>query len=84
MNTNLTRKESGTDLADEGTKIGVFASPRQLLLIEQAAAIGGKTLAEFMAESAAVRAEYILANESRLVLNEMSLTAILEAMDHPV
>lgn len=62
---------------------GFIASPRQQLLIGQAATLVGKTFANFMLDSATARAEYMLINQSRLVLDELSVPTVLAAIHRP-
>ena len=83
MNADLAPEKGTPVLTAQLTDLGFSASHRQLFLIEQAAAKAGKSLADFVVESATARAEYMLVNQSRLVLNEASMAAILEAIERP-
>lgn len=83
MNADLAPERRTSVPATQRTDIAFSASPRQLFLIEQAAAKAGKTFADFVVESAAARAEYMLVNQSRLVLDQASMATILQAIGRP-
>jgi uncharacterized protein (DUF1778 family) len=82
-NPELDKAEGKPEQSGAGLNLGPVDSPRAAFLIEQAAAIEGKTPAEFMLDGAAARARYVLVHRSRLGPSEASRTAILEAIDRP-
>ena len=57
---------------------------RQRALIQQAAAITGKNVTEFLLDSACLAAERVLAEHGGFVLDDAAWTRLMKALDRPV
>ncbi len=80
-NPSVYNEKGKPELTGEYLNLGLPASRREVFLIEQAAAIEGKTPAQFVVDGACSRARYVLVHRSRLAPSEASLTAIWEGID---
>ena len=52
-------------------------------MIEEAAAMTNQTITQFMVNSASARAAEVIEQHRRLVLNETSWNAVMDAIDNP-
>src|SRR5262245_59382234 len=77
----LDRSESRSKRRD--TTINVRATVQVRELIDQAAAVIGKTRSEFMLESARTLAEDVLLDQKLFVLNDQRYTEFLRLLDEP-
>jgi uncharacterized protein (DUF1778 family) len=64
-------------------RVNLRVAPADDVLLRQAAELVGETLSEFLIESGRERAERLVADRTRFVLDEAAWTAFNEAMDRP-
>jgi uncharacterized protein (DUF1778 family) len=69
--------------ATKTARINLRVTPADDALLRQAAELVGETLSEFLIESGRERAEMLVADRTRFVLDEAALTAFNEALDRP-
>ena len=74
--------------ADRGSatttaRVNLRVAPADDLLLRQAADLLGESLSEFLIESGRERAERLVADRSRFVLDEGSWAALNDALDRP-
>jgi uncharacterized protein (DUF1778 family) len=78
--------EAADPLAMSTTKtsrLNLRVAPADDALLRQAADLSGETMSEFLVESARERAERLVADRTRFVLDEEQWFAFLEALDRP-
>ncbi len=68
---------------EETVKLDISLSPNAQRLLQAAAATEGRSVEDFILNSAVVRAEMVLADRTRFVLNDEDWTAFMEALDAP-
>jgi uncharacterized protein (DUF1778 family) len=64
-------------------RLNLRVAPADDVLLRQAAELVGETLSEFLIESGRERAERLVADRTRFVLDEAAWTAFNEALDRP-
>jgi uncharacterized protein (DUF1778 family) len=64
-------------------RVNLRVAPADDLLLRQAAELLGESLSEFLVESGRERAERLMADRTRFVLDEPSWTAFNDALDRP-
>lgn len=69
--------------ATKTARVNLRVAPADDLLLRQAAELLGESLSEFLIESGRERAERLLADRARFVLDEASWTAFNDALDRP-
>lgn len=69
--------------AKKARRFHLRASEREVETISRAAASAGMTVSAFILESAAERAERLLADQTHFVLNSRKWRAFTEALDRP-
>jgi uncharacterized protein (DUF1778 family) len=65
------------------SRVNLRVAPADAALLRQAAELVGETLSEFLIESGRERAERLVADRTRFVLDEAAWTAFNEALDRP-
>lgn len=65
------------------SRFNIRASARQGTLIREAAAVSGKSVTEFVLNSACSTAEQILADQRQLVVDAAVWARFMEALDRP-
>jgi uncharacterized protein (DUF1778 family) len=66
------------------SRLNIRASVRQGTLIREAAAVTGKSVTEFVLDSACSTAEEILADRRQFVVDDTAWARFMEALDRPV
>lgn len=69
--------------ATKTARVNLRVAPADDVLLRQAADLLGETLSEFLIESGRERAERLVADRTRFVLDEAAWTAFNEALDRP-
>ena len=69
--------------AAKTARVNLRVAPADDVLLRQAAELLGETLSEFLIESGRERAERLVADRTRFVLDEVAWTAFNEALDRP-
>lgn len=69
--------------ATKTARVELRVVPADDVLVRQAADLLGETLSEFLIESGRERAERIVANRTRFVLDNDAWTAFNDALDRP-
>jgi uncharacterized protein (DUF1778 family) len=64
-------------------RVNLRVAPDDDLLLRQAAELLGESLSEFLIASGRERAERLVANRTRFVLDEATWTAFNDALDRP-
>lgn len=64
-------------------RLNIRASARQETLIREAAAVSGKSMTEFVLDSACSTAEQILADRRQFVVDDAAWARFMEALDRP-
>lgn len=66
------------------SRLNIRASARQDTLIREAAAVSGKSVTEFVLNSACSTAEQILADRRQFVIDAAAWARFMEALDRPL
>ena len=66
------------------SRLNIRASARQETLIREAAAVSGKSMTEFVLDSACTTAEQVLADRRQFVVDDTAWARFMEALDRPV
>lgn len=69
--------------ATKTARVNLRVAPADDALLRQAAELLGETLSEFLVESGRERAERLVADRTRFVLDEAAWTAFSKALDRP-
>lgn len=69
--------------AAKTARVNLRVAPADDLLLRQAADLLGESLSEFLVESGRERAERLVADRTRFVLDEASWIAFNDALDRP-
>lgn len=69
--------------ATKTARVNLRVAPADDLLLRQAAELLGESLSEFLIESGRERAERLVADRTRFVLDEVSWVAFNDALDRP-
>ena len=69
--------------ATKTARVNLRVAPADDVLLRQAAELVGETLSEFLIESGRERAERLVADRTRFVLDEATWTAFSAALDRP-
>jgi uncharacterized protein (DUF1778 family) len=69
--------------ATKTARVNLRVAPADDVLLRQAAELVGETLSEFLIESGRERAERLVADRTRFVLDEVAWTAFNQALDRP-
>ena len=69
--------------ATKTSRLNLRVAPADDALLRQAAELTGETLSEFVVESARERAERLVADRTRFVLDAEEWSAFCEALDRP-
>jgi uncharacterized protein (DUF1778 family) len=69
--------------ATKTARVNLRVAPADDLLLRQAAELLGETLSEFLIESGRERAERLVADRTRFVLDDAAWTVFNEALDRP-
>jgi uncharacterized protein (DUF1778 family) len=69
--------------ATKTARVNLRVAPADDVLLRQAAELLGETLSEFLIESGRERAERLVADRTRFVLDESAWTAFNQALDRP-
>jgi uncharacterized protein (DUF1778 family) len=69
--------------ATKTARVNLRVAPADDILLRQAAELLGETLSEFLIESGRERAERVVADRTRFVLDEAAWSAFNEALDRP-
>ena len=69
--------------AAKTARVNLRVAPADDVLLRQAAELLGETLSEFLIESGRDRAERLVADRTRFILDETAWTAFNEALDRP-
>jgi uncharacterized protein (DUF1778 family) len=69
--------------AAKTARVNLRVAPADDLLLRQAAASVGESLSEFLIESGRERAERLVADRTRFVLDDAAWTAFNDALDRP-
>jgi uncharacterized protein (DUF1778 family) len=69
--------------ATKTARVNLRVAPADDILLRQAAELLGETLSEFLIESGRERAERLVADRTRFVLDEAAWSAFNEALDRP-
>jgi uncharacterized protein (DUF1778 family) len=64
-------------------RVNLRVAPADDMLLRQAADLLGETLSEFLVESGRERAERLVADRTRFVLDDAAWTAFHDALDRP-
>lgn len=67
----------------KATRLNLRASARQDALIRKAAEAVGRSVTEFVLDSACANAEHVLADRNRFVLDEEAWKQFMTALDQP-
>lgn len=67
----------------EKQRIDLRLTDEDKTMIEEAAAMTNQTITQFMVNSASERAAEVIEQHRRLVLNETSRNAVMDAIDNP-
>jgi uncharacterized protein (DUF1778 family) len=69
--------------ATKTARVNLRVAPADDVLLRQAAELLGETLSEFLIESGRERAERLVADRTRFVLDDAAWTAFNDALDRP-
>lgn len=69
--------------ATKTARVNLRVAPADDVLLRQAADLLGETLSEFLIESGRERAERLVADRTRFVLDDAAWTAFNDALDRP-
>jgi uncharacterized protein (DUF1778 family) len=69
--------------ATKTARVNLRVAPADDILLRQAAELLGETLSEFLIESGRERAERVVADRTRFVLDAAAWSAFNEALDRP-
>jgi uncharacterized protein (DUF1778 family) len=69
--------------ATKTARVNLRVAPADDVLLRQAAELLGETLSEFLIESGRERAERLVADRTRFVLDDAAWTVFNEALDRP-
>jgi uncharacterized protein (DUF1778 family) len=69
--------------ATKTARVNLRVAPADDVLLRQAADLLGETLSEFLIESGRERAERVIADRDRFVLDDAAWTAFNDALDRP-
>jgi uncharacterized protein (DUF1778 family) len=69
--------------ATKTARVNIRVAPADNVLLRQAAELLGETLSEFLIESGRERAERLVAERTRFVLDDAAWTAFNEALERP-
>ena len=69
--------------ATKTARVNLRVAPADDVLLRQAAELLGETLSEFLIESGRERAERLIADRTRFVLDDARWTAFNDALDRP-
>lgn len=69
--------------AAKTARVNLRVAPADDVLLRQAAELLGESLSEFLIESGRERAERLVADRTRFVLDDASLAAFRDALDRP-
>lgn len=68
----------------KASRLNIRASARQETLIREAAVVSGKSVTEFVLDSACTTAEQVLADRREFVVDDPAWARFMEALDRPV
>jgi uncharacterized protein (DUF1778 family) len=68
----------------KASRLNIRASARQETLIREAAVVSGKSVTEFVLDSACTTAEQVLADRRQFVVDDTAWDRFMEALDRPV
>jgi uncharacterized protein (DUF1778 family) len=69
--------------AAKTARVNLRVAPADVVLLRQAADLLGETLSEFLIESGRERAERLVADRARFVLDDAAWTAFNDALERP-
>jgi uncharacterized protein (DUF1778 family) len=69
--------------ATKTARVNLRVAPADDVLLRQAAELLGETLSEFLIESGRERAERLVADRTRFLLDDVAWTAFNDALDRP-
>jgi uncharacterized protein (DUF1778 family) len=69
--------------ATKTARVNLRVAPADVVLLRQAADLLGETLSEFLIESGRERAERLVADRARFVLDDAAWTAFNDALERP-